>query len=74
MPHQITKALWQWQGWIELSSASWGVVQPKSAVVSTGGGTRLNAASTGPCCGPSSGLFFTDLDAALLHGQDDPQG
>jgi type VI secretion system secreted protein Hcp len=26
------------QGWIELSSASWGVVQPRSATVSTGGG------------------------------------
>jgi type VI secretion system secreted protein Hcp len=25
-------------GWIELSSASWGVVQPRSATVSTGGG------------------------------------
>jgi len=26
------------QGWIELTSASWGVVQPRSATVSTGGG------------------------------------
>jgi type VI secretion system secreted protein Hcp len=26
------------QGWIELSSAQWGVVQPRSASVSTGGG------------------------------------
>lgn len=26
------------QGWIELSSAQWGVVQPRSATVSTGGG------------------------------------
>jgi type VI secretion system secreted protein Hcp len=26
------------QGWIELSSASWGVVQPRSATVSTSGG------------------------------------
>jgi type VI secretion system secreted protein Hcp len=26
------------QGWIELSSASWGVIQPRSATVSTGGG------------------------------------
>jgi type VI secretion system Hcp family effector len=26
------------QGWIELTSAHWGVVQPRSATVSTGGG------------------------------------
>jgi type VI secretion system secreted protein Hcp len=35
------------QGWIELLSAEWGVLQPKSATASTAGGHTGNVASTG---------------------------
>jgi type VI protein secretion system component Hcp len=36
------------QGWIELTSAHWGVTQPRSSSVSTAAGTRLATPSTAP--------------------------
>jgi type VI secretion system secreted protein Hcp len=36
------------QGWIEVTSAQWGVKQPKSATASTAGVTLPNGANTKP--------------------------
>ena len=44
------------QGWIELTSAQWGVLQPKSATASTGGG------HTAERCEHGEMIFGKDMD------------
>ena len=44
------------QGWIEVTSAHWGVTQPRSATASTAGGIPPNVASICHC--PSQNLLI----------------
>lgn len=54
------------EGWIELTSAQWGVTQPKSATASTGGGhTAERCEFTEHFGNQTFRLDFADPDANL---------
>jgi len=62
------------QGWIELSSVNMGVLQPRSATASTGGG-HTAALRTPYSIDQQAGRFIvTHPHATLLHGENNPEG
>ena len=57
------------QGWIEISAAQWGVIQPKSATASTGGRPyRRTLRTPNANLIQARGLVVTAFDAELLNG------
>jgi type VI secretion system secreted protein Hcp len=61
------------QGWIELTSAHWGVIQPRNATASTGGGhTAERCEHRTLSLSKLADLASPHSDAALLDGKDHP--
>lgn len=57
--------------WIECASVNWGLIQPRSATASTGGGGYGGKSRTGRChVQQNGGLVVADSHADLRNGKD----